>query len=160
VDLHQSLDAQSNEAIKELGLWQHMPAKNPVVTKQTCKGAAWNVGFDAEYEHSCGGVPDAKPVERPHEAAELKLRLDIQSRGAIKEMGLWEHMPANNPVVTRQSNKGADWHQSFGQYVHTLGGVPDSQPAERPHHADELERHLNKSSRESMKNMGASMAFR
>jgi len=158
-ELHRHLDAQSREIVKEMGLWQHMPAKNPVVTQQTVKGAAWHVGFD-QYEHSLGGEPDSKPIERPHEADDLKRHFDIQSRGAIKEMGLWEHMPAKNPVVTRQSNKGAEWHMAFGEYVHTLGGVPDSQPVARPHHADVMSRHLDKASREDMKKMGACMAFR
>lgn len=149
------LDMESHEAIKEMGLRLHMPAKNPVVTHQTKKGAAWHIGFE-DYEHSLGGVPDSQPVERPHKADELTRRLDIQSRDAIKEMGLWEHMPARNPVVTQQTKKGAAWHVGFGEYVHTLGGVPDPQPVPRPHQADVMNRHLDKSSRETIKNMGPS----
>ena len=118
------LDIQSRETLKEMGLWEHMPAKNPIITRQSCKGADWHIGFE-DYQHSLGGVPDSQPIERPHKADDLNRKLDIQSRNAIKEMGMWEHMPAKNPVVTRQSNKGADWHIGFGGYVHTLGGVPD-----------------------------------
>jgi hypothetical protein len=154
-----SLDKQSLEAIKDLGLWQHMPAKNPVVTHQTAKGAAWHVGFE-DYQHSLGGVPEAQPLERPQKADELNRHFDNESRQALKQMGLWEHMPAKNPVVTKTSAKGAEWHVGFGQYVHTLGGVPDSQPVVRPHHADVMHRHLDKASRDSMKSAGVSMAFR
>lgn len=151
--LMRHLDAQSQAEIKEMGLWQHMPAKNPVVTKQSKKGAAWHVGF-SECENSLGGVPDSGTVERPHAAEELKMRLDVKSRGAIKDMGLWEHMPARNPVVTGQTAKGAEWHVGFNQYVHTLGGTPDSQAVERPHHADEMNRQFEKSSREAVRSMG------
>lgn len=153
-ELVRHLDQESREAIKEMGLWEHMPAKNPVVTRQSKKGAAWHVGFD-EYEQSLGGVPDSKPVERPHAADELCRHFDVQSRGSIKEMGLWEHMPARNPVVTRESRKGADWHVGFEDYVHTLGGVPDSKPVAMPPHADVMNRHLDKSSREAVKQMGS-----
>jgi len=152
-ELVRRLDLESREAIKEMGLWEHMPAKNPVVTRQSKKGAAWHVGFD-EYEQSLGGVPDSKPVERPHAADELCRHFDVQSRGSIKEIGLWEHMPARNPVVTSESRKGADWHVGFEDYVHTLGGVPDSKPIEMPHRADVMNRHLDKSSCEAVKKMG------
>lgn len=152
-ELKCSLDAQSREAIREMGLWEYMPARNPVVTRNSAMGADWNLSFE-EYQHTLGGQAEPKPVQRPHAADELNRRLDVQSREAIKEMGLWEHMPARNPVVTRQSPMGADWHVGFEEYVHTLGGVPDPKPAQRPHHADELQRHLDKSSRETIKQMG------
>jgi len=160
--LTRHFDGQSREAIKEMGLWEHMPAKNPVVTRQSYKGADWHIGFE-EFVHTLGGVPDSQPVQRSHATDvigdKLNRHFDINSRGAIKEMGLWEHMPARNPVVTKTSNKGAEWHVGFNEYVHTLGGIPDSKPVERPHHADQLTRHLDKNSREAAKKMGLSAAF-
>merc|ERR1719272_2272857 len=117
--LNAELNKTSREAIRDMGLWEYMPARNPVVTRNTRKGADWNVGFE-EYTHTLGGVADAKPVERPHKADETFRHLDVQSREALKDMGLWEHMPAKNPVVTRQSKKGADWNIGFQQYEHTL----------------------------------------
>jgi len=153
VQLKSELDKTSREAIRDMGLWEYMPARNPVVTRTSCKGADWNIGF-SEYEHSLGGVPEARPVERSHKADEVMRHLDIQSRETLKEMGLWEHMPAKNPIITRQSCKGADWHIGFEEYQHSLGGVPDSQPIERPHKADDLNRKLDIQSRNAIKEMG------
>lgn len=152
-DMKAHLDKASREAISEMGLWEYMPARNPVVTRNTKMGADWHVSFQ-EYQHTLGGVPDAKPAQRPYHADELKLRLDIQSREKIAELGLHERMPDRNPVVTRHTNMGADWHISFKEYEHTLGGVPDSKPVERPHRADELHRHFDKTSREAINKMG------
>lgn len=151
--LNAELNKSSREAIRDMGLWEYMPARNPVVTRDTAKGADWHIGFD-EYKHSLGGVPDASPVERPQKADNLMRSLDVQSREALKEMGLWEHMPAKNPVVTRESVKGADWHIGFRECEHSLGGVPDSKPVERPHKADALHRQLDVHSKEQLKEMG------
>merc|ERR1712032_190369 len=131
-EMKMKLDIQSREKIAELGLCEYMPDRNPVVTRQTAMGADWHISFK-NYEHSLGGVPDPKVVQRSDKADELVRKFDINSREQIREMGLWEHMPARNPVVTRSTAMGADWHIPSGDFVHTLGGVPDSGPVERTH---------------------------
>lgn len=130
-DLKHHLDKASRETIRDMGLWEYMPARNPVVTRTTAMGADWNTSFQ-EYQHTLGGVPDAKPVERPAHADEISRQLDKASREALKEMGLWEHMPARNPVITGATAMGSKWHVGFGEFQHTLGGVPTPQPAARP----------------------------
>mmetsp|Transcript_35455 Transcript_35455/g.62978 ORF Transcript_35455/g.62978 Transcript_35455/m.62978 type:complete len:523 (-) Transcript_35455:53-1621(-) len=134
-ELKRHLDKASRETIREMGLWEYMPARNPVVTRAGPMGAHWHQSFE-EYQHTLGGVPDPKPVERDSRqqaiADNIQRQLDKQSREALKEMGLWEKMPARNPVVTRQSSMGAHWHASFGEFQHTLGGVPTPLPTSPP----------------------------
>lgn len=152
-DLKHHLDKASRETIRDMGLWEYMPARNPVVTCTTALGADWNTSFQ-DYQHTLGGVPDAKPVERPAHVDDIGRQLDKVSREALKEMGLWEHMPARNPVITGATAMGSEWHVGFGEFQHTLGGVPDPRPVARPQKADEIHRQLDKTSRETIKGMG------
>lgn len=151
-ELKHQLDMLSREQIKALGLLESMPANNPVVT-QTDMGAAWNLPF-GKSEHSLGGVPERAAVQRPHDADDLKRQLDAISREQIKAMGLSESMPAKNPVVTRVTNMGADWNIAFGKQDHTSAAAPSRAQAQQSHKADELKRQLDKLSREQIRDMG------
>lgn len=108
-DLKKALDKKSLEELRDMGLWQHMPARNPVVTQRE-NGYDWHLGFQ-DFQHTLGGVPDARPVERPAQAEELHRQLDKLSREQLREGGMWERCPVKNPVVT-QTAMGAQWHVS------------------------------------------------
>lgn len=157
-----ALDKMSREQIRDAGLWEHTPVKNPVVAESPGgTGHNWHVGFK-DYQHSLGGVldPSAQPksraeIKQMHKAEEIKLTLDNQSRAQLRDAGLWEHNPAKNPICNESpGGKGYNWHVGFGEYQHTLGGVPDSKPVARPHHADNLNRQLDVMTREKLRDAG------
>lgn len=115
-EIQRHLDKHSREQLKEMGLWEYMPARNPVITRADPKHGNyhWHVGFQ-EFQHTLGGVPDAKPVERPHEADVLHRHLDAVTRDRLREAGIWEKHLAKNPVVTESvsTRGGANWHVAF-----------------------------------------------
>lgn len=114
-EIKRTLDIQSREQIRDAGLWESNPAKNPVVQESPDgKGYHWHVGF-GEYQHTLGGVPDSKPVARPHHADNLHRQLDVMTREKLRDAGLWEHAPARNPVVKESASKrgGMNWNVSF-----------------------------------------------
>jgi len=109
-----ALDNASQESLKEMGLWEYMPVKNPVITQSDSKrgGYNWHMPFPAqEFQHTLGGVPDSKPVARPHRADEMHRQLDKMTRENLRSMGLWEHCPGNNPVAIESNSKrgGVNW---------------------------------------------------
>lgn len=114
-ELKLALDIHSREKLRDDGIWEHNPAKNPIVNESPDgTGYHWHVGF-AEFQHTLGGVPDSKPVARPHHADNLNRQLDVMSREQLRDAGVWERAPARNPVVTESASKGGgmNWSVSF-----------------------------------------------
>lgn len=144
-ELRNRLDQSGKKELRDMGLWERMPARNPVVT-QTDKGASWHVAFP-NHEDSLGGAPQAPPTSRPPGADEVGRQLDKCSREQLHEAGLWERMPARNPVVT-QTDRGASWHICFAEEAH--GGEVPCQGKE----AEALARWLDQCSREELREAG------
>jgi len=117
-ELKMALDIKSREELGEMGLQEHMPARNPTVKESPARNGIgtcynWHVGIQ-DYQHTLGGVPDPKPVARPHKADGLNRQLDVISREKLRDAGIWEKTPVNNPVVreSHSKNGGMNWHIS------------------------------------------------
>jgi hypothetical protein len=150
-DLRLQLDANSRDQIKALGLAESMPAKNPVVTRETDMGATWHVPF-GKSEGTSVGI--SEPLQRPHDVEELRRHLDVISREKIKLMGISESMPARNPVVTRETDMGASWNVAFSDSRHAQTGGAPLEHEQTQRIAEDLQRQLDKHSREEIRSMG------